>query len=166
MRYTIKTFGTQVHDILAIDGGPAGREKVRLLLENALNDEAFIAAHLSDDAPARQTLYEDPGLGFLVFGYVFREVLRELPHDHGPTWAIFGQAAGITHMSEWEVVEPAGPERPGKVRLAQRYDLHPGDARTYNEGVLHSPWSGGAGKVVQIQGGPIDRASRLTYEPV
>ena len=164
--YSIKTFGTEAHDILAADGGPAGREKLRRLLEAALNDEAFVAAHLADDAPEKQTLYEDPDLGFLVFGYVFREVLREQPHDHGPTWAIFGQAAGITHMSEWEVVEPAGPGRAGKVRVARRYDLNPGDARTYHEGALHSPSSVGAGKVVQIQGGAFDRATRLVYEPV
>jgi hypothetical protein len=165
MRYTIEDFATKAHDILAADSGPAGREKVRLLLEAVLKDEAFTAAYLSDDQPERRVLYEDPDLGFLIFGYVYHDAKRAEPHDHGPTWAIYGQAAGITRMTEWTIVEPASQARPGKVRPAQRYDLNPGDTRTYHEGVLHSPWSDGTGKVVQIQGQPIDRAVRLIYQP-
>ena len=165
MRYAIEDFAVKIRDIVMADGGPAGREKVRLLLEAVLKDGTFIAAYLSDDQPERRVLYEDPDLGFLIFGYVYHDAKRSEPHDHGPTWAIYGQAAGTTHMIEWTIVEPARQARPGKVRPAHRYDLSPGDARTYHEGVLHSPWSDGAGKLVQIQGHPIDRATRLSYEP-
>ncbi len=166
MPHTIEQFSTQVHNILTADAGAAGREQVRLLLEDVLKDEAFVAAHLGDDQPERRVLYEDPELGFLILGHVHRDAKRTKPHDHGSTWAIYGQAVGLTHMDEWEIVEPATPERPGKVRRARSYELTPGDAHLYNEGVLHSPWRDAPGKQIRIEGQHIDRLGRLAYAPV
>ena len=37
----------------------AGREKLCALLQAVLEDEAFIAAHLTDETPERKILYED-----------------------------------------------------------------------------------------------------------
>jgi hypothetical protein len=165
MAHTIEQFSSEVHKVLAANPGPAGREKVRRLLEDVLKDEAFIATHLGDDQPERRVLYEDRELGFLILGHVHHNARRTKPHDHGSTWAIYGQAVGLTHMDEWEIVEPATAERPGKVRRARSYELTPGDARVFNEGVVHSPWRDVPGKQVRIEGGHIERAGRPAYEP-
>jgi len=101
--------------------------------------DKFVAAHLGDDAPERKILYEDPELGFCILGHVNEGARESKPHDHGPSWAIYGQARGETIMSDWELVEPAGDAKPGRVRLVRQYSLTPGTAHVYNEGDLHSP---------------------------
>ncbi|HEY6876371.1 MAG TPA: hypothetical protein VI299_00045 [Polyangiales bacterium] len=165
MPHTIESFGRQVHDILVADPGPRGRDRVRILLEQVLRDEVFVAQYLDDETPQRRELYRDDALGFVILGHFFREARRTEPHDHGSYWAIYGQATGTTYMDEWEVVEPGTRERAGKVRKTVTYELAPGTAHTYNEGALHSPWRDGPAKMIRIEGGPID-AGRVAYEVV
>ena len=61
------------------------------------------------------------------------------PHDHGPTWAIYGQATGETIMTDWEKVAEPNGDTPGQVRRVRDYKLTPGMAYAYEPGVLHSP---------------------------
>ena len=166
MSHTIERFGQQVHDILVADPGPGGRDQVRVLLEQLLKDEAFVAEHLTDDTPQRRVLFRDDELGFVILGHYFREARRTKPHDHGRYWAIYGQATGTTFMDEWEVVEAGSLERPGKVKKKSTYELTPGHAQTYNEGVLHSPWRNGPAKMIRIEGGPIEAEGRVAYDVV
>ena len=98
------------------------------LLQDVLTDDTFVATHLPDDGPDRKILYEDPELGFCILGHVHHGAKESQPHDHGPTWAIYGQAAGVTEMTDWEVVEPATEDKPGKVRFIKTYTLTPGSA--------------------------------------
>ena len=70
-------------------------------------DPAFIAAHLKERAPGahpREVLYEDPELGFCICGHVYNGPANGSPHDHGPSWAIYGQATGVTEMTDWKIV--------------------------------------------------------------
>jgi hypothetical protein len=89
-----------------------------------------------------------------------------MPHDHGPTWAIYGQARGKTIMSDWALVEPATEDAPGKVRLVCEYALNPGDAHLYNEGDLHSPRRDGPTRLIRIEGRNLEKIRRLSYEAV
>jgi hypothetical protein len=136
------------------------------LLEEVLRDEAFVREHLGDDLPQRRELYRDEQLGFVILGHYFREARRTQPHDHGDYWAIYGQASGTTFMDEWEIVEAGTLARPGKVRKKTTYELTPGHAHTYNEGVLHSPWRTGPAKMIRIEGGPIEHAERVSYQVI
>jgi len=68
--------------------------------------------HLGDDVPERKVLYEDPELGFCILGHVYRGAKDSHPHDHGPSWAIYGQAQGETAMTDYEpVARPGGGNR-------------------------------------------------------
>jgi predicted metal-dependent enzyme (double-stranded beta helix superfamily) len=120
MAYTLEQFAAKAHDILTAEPGPGGREKVRALLEEVLKDDAFVARHLDDDVPERKILFEDPQLGFCILAHVYRGAKESSPHDHGPTWAIYGQARGETLMNEWALVEPASPAQAGYGPRLQR----------------------------------------------
>ena len=109
-----------------------------------LKDEAFVAANLGDDVPERKILYEDPELGLCILAHVHHGAKESPPHDHGPAWAIYGQAHGETEMTDWELVEAASEHKPGKVRKTKTYSLTPGAAYVYNEGDFHSPPREGA----------------------
>ena len=89
MGYTLEQFAAACHRLLAEEPGPEGREK---------------ATHLGDGVPERKILYEDPQLGFCVLAHVYRSARESPPHDHGPSWAIYGQARGETVMTDWAIV--------------------------------------------------------------
>jgi predicted metal-dependent enzyme (double-stranded beta helix superfamily) len=164
MGYTLETFAAAAHDILTADPGPTGRQKVRALVQDVLKDDAFVATHLGDDVPERKILYQDPQLGFCILAHVYRGARESNPHDHGPSWAIYGQARGETLMNDWALIEPASETRPGKVRHVRSYSLKPGMAHVYNEGDLHSPRREGPTRLIRIEGTNMDKVKRLAYE--
>jgi hypothetical protein len=166
MAYTLEQFSSECHRILSEDSGAAGRKKVCALVQDVLQDEDFVATHLHDGVPERKILYEDPELGFCILGHVNHGARESMPHDHGPTWAIYGQARGKTIMSDWALVEPATEDAPGKVRLVCEYALNPGDAHLYNEGDLHSPRRDGSTRLIRIEGRNLEKIRRLSYEAV
>jgi hypothetical protein len=105
MGYTIESFANECRRLLQADPGPAGREKVRLLVEDVLKDEAFTRRYLNESTPERQVVYEDSELGFCICAHMSHGAREANPHDHGSSWAIYGQAIGETEMSDWEVLE-------------------------------------------------------------
>ena len=139
MAMTLDQFAAECRRILESDPGPAGREKVSAVVQDVLRDDAFVTRHLGDDVPERKILYQDPALGFCILAHNYRNAKESAPHDHGPSWAIYGQARGETVMSDWTVLEPAAEGKTGKVRRARSYPLKPGDAPVYPEGDVHSP---------------------------
>ena len=166
MGYTLEQVASTCHDLLAAEGGPEGRKKVCALVQDVLRDDAFTSTYLRDDGPERKILYEDPDLGFCILAHVYTNAKESPPHDHGPSWAIYGQARGETVMSDWSLVEPATEDTPGKVRLVRSYTLTPGMAHVYNEGDLHSPRRDGPTRLIRIEGQNMDTALRLRFEKV
>ncbi len=164
MGYTLEAFSAECRRLLKAEPGLEGRQKVCTLLQDVLQDEAFVATHLGDDVPERKILYEDPELGFCILAHVNHGAKESPPHDHGPSWAIYGQAAGETEMTDWELVEPASEDKPGKVRRVKTYTLTPGAAYVYNVGDLHSPRRESATKLIRFEGTNMDNVRRLSYE--
>ena len=166
MGYTLEQFAKECRDALTAEPGPAGRQKVCQIVQQVLKDDAFIAKHLGDETPERKVLYEDPDLGFCILAHHNPGAKGSNPHDHAHTWAIYGQATGETEMSDWDKIEPATPEKAGKVKLRRTYMLKPGMAHVYNEGDLHSPRREASTKLIRIEGSNMERVKRLSYERV
>ena len=166
MAHTVQEFATAVRSALTAQPGPAGREKVCTLLKDVLTDDAFIKAHFSDATPERQILHEDPELGFCILAHQYQGSKDSSPHDHGPSWAIYGQVAGETAMSDWELISPASAEKPGKVKHKTKYKLTPGVAHVYNEGDLHSPSRAGPTRLIRIEGTNMEKVKRFKFEEV
>lgn len=168
MAISFEAFASQCSSLLRAEPGPVGRRKVRDLLSDALRDPAFVEAVVPERTTDRELRYEDPELKFCIFAeHKFGAKTGE-PHDHGPSWAIYGQAAGTTQMSEWEIVEPATTARPGKVRRLRQYTMTPGSAFVYDEGVLHSPSRTAPTRLIRFEGMNLEalRGARPKYEIV
>ena len=101
MGYNLEQFSTECHRILKQDPGVEGRNQVCALVQRVLKDDDFVKTHLGDDVPERKVLYEDPELGFCILGHVYQGAKDSNPHDHGPSWAIYGQALGETVMTDY-----------------------------------------------------------------
>ena len=167
MSYTLEQFANDCHEALQADPGPAGREKVREYVAKACGDKEFVAKHLADDLPQeRNIIYEDPDLGFCICAHVYKDARKGYPHDHGSTWAIYGQAVGETEMTDWEVVTPAQGEKPAKVKLSKSYHLKPGDAHLYPVGAIHAPMRDGPTRLIRIEGVNTENLTRTRIEPV
>ena len=166
MTSTLESFAAKCHDLLKAEPGPAGREKVRALLETTLTDEAFVSRYLDDRTPERKILYEDPELRFCILAHAYHAAKVSPPHDHGPSWAIYGQARGETEMSDYQLLEPASEDKPGKVKKLRTYKLTPGVAHVYNEGDLHSPARAGPTRLIRIEGVNMEKVKRLKFQAV
>ena len=166
MKRDLEQFSAECCTILKRDPGVEGRQKVCALVREVLGDEDFIKTYLADDLPERKVLYEDPELGFCILGHVYHGAKDSSPHDHGPSWAIYGQARGETVMTDYTPVARPSEGQSGKARRIKDYTLKPGMAYLYNEGDLHSPRRDGPTRLIRIEGKNMEKVERYPYERV
>jgi hypothetical protein len=146
--------------------GTAGREKVKDLVKQVLADPEFVETYIPDGTPERHILYEDPELGFTVLAHGYTGAKGSKPHDHGPSWAIYGQASGETIMTAWDCVSRPTEQVPGQAKFNHNYVMKPGDAYLYDVGVLHSPERKSSTRLLRIEGLNMAKIKRLPYEAV
>ena len=166
MTETMDRFAAQCRTILKEDSGPKGREKVKSLLEDLLSKGDLAELHLGPGNKSPRTLlYQDPDLGFCILAHAHDEAKDSDPHDHGPSWAIYGQAAGTTEMIDWRKVQEPKDGQPGRCEEVRRYALTPGTAYVYNEGDLHSPKRSGPTRLIRLEGMNMETVKRDKYLP-
>jgi hypothetical protein len=161
--YTLEKLASDIRSTLAADPGRAGKDKVCEFVSRALLDQAFVAEHLKDRAPGedpREVLYEDDDTGFCICGHVYAGEAIGEPHDHGSSWAIYGQAVGQTEMTDWKIVEQGDGEKPHLVEKVKTYSMVPGDAHFYEVGAVHSPSRLKPVKLIRIEGANLDHVQR------
>ena len=166
MAITLEKFAADCHSALVAAPGTPGREQVRKLVEQALADPEFVARYIPEGTPERHILYEDAELGFTILAHAYVGAKSSKPHDHGPSWAIYGQAAGETIMTDWDCVDRPTDSAPGKAAHIRDYVMKPGDAYLYDVGVLHSPERRGDTRLLRIEGLNMAKVKRFPYEAV
>lgn len=166
MPHTLQSFAASCHEIIESDDTPAGRNKVAALLAALLKDPDFVDAQFDATSPERKVLYEDAQLGFCILAHDYAGPKDSGPHDHGPSWAIYGQAQGETTMSDYVLVQAPAAGQPGKARKTRTYMLTPGAVHVYNEGDLHSPSRAGPTRLIRIEGINMERVQRAKFEAV
>jgi len=166
MPITVSELAASCRELIHAHPGPEGREKVAAMLADVVADPANVASLIPPETGERDKLYEDPELGFCIFAHQYQGPKNSLPHDHGPSWAIYAQARGETKMTDYEWAIPDTEEIPGKVRATRTYQLQPGDAHVYNEGDLHAPERTGPTSLVRIEGIDMSQIKRRRYETV
>jgi hypothetical protein len=167
MAYALMQLAADIRETLRTDPGRSGKEAVCMQVARALADPLFIANHLKDRAPGahpRQVLYEDPELGFCICGHVYDGPAHGTPHDHGSSWAIYGQATGETEMTDWRIVQPGKGSEPALVEPVRTYTMRPGDAHLYDVSDVHSPKRDTPVKLVRIEGKNLDRVQRTNIK--
>src|SRR6202161_2748530 len=166
MASKLDSFVADCRTALKSQPGTAGREKVKDLVRQVLSDPELVATYIREGRPERHVLYEDPELGFTVLAHGYSGAKTSKPHDHGPSWAIYGQAAGETVMTDWACVTRPTDGAPGKATPIRDYVMKPGDAYLYDVGVLHSPERKGDTRLLRIEGLNMAKVKRFPYEAV
>jgi predicted metal-dependent enzyme (double-stranded beta helix superfamily) len=163
MAYDLDQFIADCRATLSRDPGPKGRETVRANLERLLANKDFVQATVGEDAPlGLKVLYEDHDLGFQVLAHVNDKARKSPPHDHGKSWAIYGQATGYTDMIEWERVDKGGDR--AELKEIKRYRLAPGDAGIYADGAIHSIDYPDRARFIRVTGTNLDRIERVRFD--
>ena len=86
------------------------------------------------------------------------------PHSHGSSWAIYGNALGVTEMTEWRRVNST--EEDGVIlQKTKHYALGPGDTKAYSAGAIHSTAHPGKTWVIRITGTDLDAIPRYRFRP-
>jgi hypothetical protein len=165
MPYDLDQFIADCRANLTRDPGPAGREQVRSDLEKLLQNPQFIADYCGDDQPrGLKVLYEDPRLGFQVLAHINDKARVSPPHDHGASWAIYGQATKYTEMTEWERADDGGDPKYAKLRPVAKYRLTPGKAGIYEDGKIHSIDYPDYARFVRVTGTNLDKINRIRID--
>lgn len=165
MAYTLEEFIDDCRATLKRDAGPAGRETVRGLLERLLRDREFVACYCGDALPAGlRVLHDDAELGFQVLAHINDKARTGQPHDHGRSWAIYGQAAGYTDMVEYERIDNGTDPTRAQLRVKRRYRLHPGEAGIFQDGAIHSIDYPDKARFVRVTGTDLDRIPRVMFD--
>jgi len=167
MAYGIDEFCEESREILKEDSGPDGRDKVRANLEKLLSNPEFIAAECGPDAePGIRTIYRDKDTKFNVLVHVYEEGKKGPPHDHGRSWAIYGQASGWTDMTVWDRKDDGSKEGFADLQERETFRLEPGMAGKFDVGDIHSIHFPDGARFVRVTGTDLDAipTSRFNLE--
>jgi hypothetical protein len=164
MAYELDQFISDCRSILARDGGPAGREQVRRRLELLLQNRDFVCRHCEEAPRGLHVLYEDAGLGFQILAHINDKARVSPPHDHGDSWAIYGQATHYTDMTEWEREDDGSDPHHAKLKPVKKYRLMPGQAGIYQQGKIHSIDYPDHARFVRVTGTNLDRIDRVRFD--
>lgn len=165
MSYDLAQFIADCRTSLSVDPGPEGREKVRSNLEKLLNNDDFIQKYCGDDQPrGLKMLYEDPKLGFQVLAHINDKARVSPPHDHGQSWAIYGQATKYTDMTEWEREDDGRDPKHAQLKVKTKYRLTPGKAGIYQDGDIHSIDYPDYARFVRVTGTNLDKIQRIRID--
>jgi predicted metal-dependent enzyme (double-stranded beta helix superfamily) len=165
MAYDLDQFIADCRSNLDRDPGPTGREQVRTNLEKLLGNADFLKKYCGDDQPKGvKILYEDPKLGFQVLAHINDKAHKSPPHDHGASWAIYGQATQYTDMTEWAREDDGSNPKQAKLKVKTKYRLTPGHAGIYQDGDIHSIDYPDAARFVRVTGTDLEKINRIKVD--
>ena len=165
MTYTLDAFTRDAHAALKANNSPAGREQVRVLLEKLLTNAQCVDEAVGPNAPmGTRKLYEDKELGFVVLAHINPKPHKSPPHDHGSSWAVYGQAVKYTDMSEYRRLDGDSDAGDAKLEKVKSYRLEPGRAGVYDVGAVHAIDYPEGSRFVRVTGRDLDHVRRLKYD--
>ena len=165
MPYTLEQFCDEARDILKADGGDDGRENIRRNLEKLLANPEFVAANCGPDAERGiHTLFHDDETDFHVLAHIYENGTESPPHDHGPSWAIYGQAILDTDMTIWERKDDGAEDGHAVVEPAESYTLEPGMVGVFHPGQIHSIKFPSGARFVRVTGTDLNTVAQARYD--
>ena len=150
----------------SIDGIP-DLEQIRNNLENLLqNNDQFIEQCCGLDAEVGvHELYKDHDKGFIVYAHVQGVGRTSPPHDHGASWAVYGQAKKYTDMTEWRRLDDKSNDGYAKIEILRTYRLETGMAGKFGPHEIHQIQFCDGARFVRVTGADLFFEDTLTFNP-
>jgi predicted metal-dependent enzyme (double-stranded beta helix superfamily) len=164
MPYTLEEFCNDCCAAIRKDPGNGGREVIRRNLERLLENKALVDKECAADRPrGTYTLYHDPELDFHVLAHCFDKGTVSPPHDHGHSWAVYGQARNHTDMTVWRRTDGGGKHGHAELAVKKKYRLDAGQAGTFNPGDIHSIDFPDGSRFIRVTGTDLDHVDQAVY---
>ena len=100
-----------------------------------------------------------------VLAHAYNKARISPPHDHGASWAIYGQATKYTDMTEWLREDDGSNPKHAKVKPVKNYRLNPGQSGIYQDGAIHSIDYPDYARFVRVTGTDLDKIPRIKIDP-
>ena len=106
------------------DKGVADLEKIRLNLERLLTtNPEFVEKHSGAGAELGVIeIYKDAEKGFIVYSHGYPKGRTSPPHDHGASWAVYGQAKKFTDMTEYNRLDDGNKDGHAEIEVSKTGD--------------------------------------------
>jgi len=169
MSYTLNDLADDIKEIVQNNKMPNGSDQICYFVSKALIDQNFVLQNLPDrdeGKPPREVLYEDDHTGFCICGHVYATQAIGFPHDHGSSWAIYGQASGETEMTDWQIIKDQPDEDIIYVKPDKTYIMKKGDVHFYGVGNVHSPVRKEPVRLLRIEGINLDTIQRSNIKEI
>lgn len=166
MTYALEDFCRDCRETLARGTNPEALEGVRRSLARLLANGAFVARTCGPEArPGLHLLYEDAETGFQVLAHINERPRVSPPHNHGESWAVYGQATGYTDMTEFKRVDDGADPAYAELEVTRKYRLNPGEVGIYASGAIHSIDYPEKSRFVRVTGTNLDEIYRDAFDP-
>jgi len=165
MSYDLEQFITEVRVTLRRGSGAAELEDVRQRLAKLLSNAAFVERTCGAGAEGGlHRLHVDGELGFEVLAHVNQKARKSPPHDHGKSWAIYGQAIGYTDMTEYRRVDDGSDPEQARLEQTRRYRLNPGEVGIFAGSAIHAIDYPDKSRFIRVTGTNLDAIERVAYD--
>jgi predicted metal-dependent enzyme (double-stranded beta helix superfamily) len=166
MAYGLEDFVADCRRSLKTQPGPAATEEIRANLERLLVNEAFVKANCDDMDFGIHTLHEDKEHGFVVLSHVYENGRKSPPHDHGTSWAVYGQARHHTDMTIWRRSDGAdNTEGAASIEIERTFRLEPPHAGKFDPGQIHHIDFPEGARFVRVTGTDLNRIETHRFDP-
>ena len=99
----------------------------------------------------------DPDYGFCVLAYNMDAPRTSPPHDHGESWAVYGQTSGYTDMTIWQ-------PSPNGIEQVRTFRLDAGQAGLFDVREIHSIQYPAGARFVRVTGADMSKEARRVYD--
>ena len=73
----------------------------------------------------------------MLLAHIYPKGRTSPPHDHGASWAVYGQAVGWTDMTEYDRLDDGAKPGHADIKVARTYRLQPGQAGVFGPRKIH-----------------------------
>ena len=165
MAYELDDFCEDCKDLIDPATGKKDLDAVRNNLEKLCQNQEFVDATCGPDAKAGvHTLYRDADKDFMVLSHINAESRTSPPHDHGASWAIYGQAGKHTDMKVYNRIGGASGAGEAKLEVTQEFRLNPGQAGLFDVGEIHAIDHPKGASFVRVTGTDLNHVERLRFD--
>ena len=165
MSYSFNQFIEDCREALRTDPGTPGVQAVSDNMRKLLENKDFVEEVFGPDAEIGvHRLHEDGEMDFVVLAHVNDPARISPAHDHGDSWAVYGQTTGHTDMTCYDRVDGGEGAGPAELKISDTYRLEVGEVGMYDVGEIHSIDYPDGARMLRVTGRDLARFPRLVFD--
>jgi predicted metal-dependent enzyme (double-stranded beta helix superfamily) len=165
MAYEFELFCSDCREAYDKNTGKANIEIIRKNLTKLLRENpAFIEEKCGKNIEyGVHELFKDSQTGFIVYAHNFKKGRTSPPHDHGASWAVYGQAKKFTDMTEYRRLDDKSKVGYAQIEETKKYRLDVGMVGKFGPHDIHQIHFEDEASFVRVTGSDLFKEDTLTY---